>query len=61
MLGLVVNIEIEIPDIIKKLTEEREQARKDKNWELADEIRNKIREEGFEIEDTKLGPKIKKL
>jgi len=61
VLGLVVNIEIEIPDIIKKLTEEREQARKDKNWELADEIRNKIREEGFEIEDTKLGPKIKKL
>ncbi|PIU83936.1 MAG: hypothetical protein COS68_01415 [Elusimicrobia bacterium CG06_land_8_20_14_3_00_38_11] len=43
------------------MTEEREQARKDKNWELADEIRNKIREEGFEIEDTKLGPKIKKL
>jgi len=61
LLGLVINIEIEIPDIIKKLTEEREQTRKGKNWKLSDELREKIRKEGFEVEDTKSGPKIKKL
>ncbi|HAX61609.1 MAG TPA: cysteine--tRNA ligase [Elusimicrobia bacterium] len=61
IIGLIVDIKTEIPDTIKKLTKQREQARKDKNWHLADEIREKIKKEGFEIEDTKLGPKINKL
>ena len=59
VLGLIVNVKIEIPVPIKKLIEEREQARKGKNWKLADEIREKIKKEGFEVEDTKFGPKIK--
>ncbi|MFH1540250.1 MAG: cysteine--tRNA ligase [Elusimicrobiota bacterium] len=59
ILGLIVNTKIEIPEFIIKLVEQREHARKEKNWKLSDEIREKIKEEGFEVEDTKAGPKIK--
>ncbi len=52
---------IEIPKEIEKLVKEREKYRKEKNWEMADKIREKIKEKGFWIEDTKEGPKIKKL
>ena len=38
---------------------DREQARKDKNYQLADEIRNKIENMGFVIEDSKSGSDIK--
>ena len=44
---------------IKKLVKEREKARKNKDWQLADEIRKKVKKMGFWIEDTKEGPKIK--
>ncbi len=51
----------EIPEEIKELLEEREKARKEKDFKKADEIREKIREKGFLIEDTKEGPKVKKI
>ncbi len=54
-------IKIDIPAEIKKLVKQREKYRKEKNWEKADEIREKIKKMGFEIEDTKEGPKIKPL
>lgn len=41
------------------LLSDREQARKDKNYQLADEIRNKIENMGFVIEDSKSGSDIK--
>jgi cysteinyl-tRNA synthetase len=50
-----------IPSFIKKMVREREEARKRKDWKLADEIREKIKEMGYWIEDTKEGPKIKKI
>lgn len=50
-----------IPAFIKKLVREREEARKRKDWKLADEIRKKIKQQGFWIEDTKEGPQIKKI
>ncbi|MEM5790501.1 MAG: cysteine--tRNA ligase [Candidatus Aenigmatarchaeota archaeon] len=53
--------EEEIPEEIKKLLEEREEARKRKDFKKADEIREKIKEKGYLIEDTKEGPKVKKL
>ncbi|HJN62072.1 MAG TPA: DALR domain-containing protein, partial [Candidatus Parcubacteria bacterium] len=52
---------IEIPSQVKKLAKEREKARKNKDWEKADEIRGKVKEMGFQIEDTKEGPKIKAI
>ncbi len=51
---------IEIPEEVKKLAEERENARKEKNWKKADELREKIKKQGFEILDTKEGWEIKK-
>ena len=48
-----------IPTFIKKMVIEREQARKKKDWKLADEIRKKIKQMGYQIKDTKEGPKIK--
>lgn len=41
---------------VKKLIEEREQARKDKDWPKADDIRSKIDELGYVVEDTSQGP-----
>ena len=51
----------EIPQEIKKLVEEREKARKKKDFEKADRIRERIREMGYVIEDTKEGPIVKKV
>ncbi|MBI2011923.1 cysteine--tRNA ligase [Candidatus Daviesbacteria bacterium] len=49
---------LEIPERVKKLVEEREDARKQGNFEKSDELRKKIIELGFEIKDTPKGPKI---
>lgn len=45
----------EIPDDIIKMAEQRMQAKKDKNYNLADELRNKIQEAGYVIKDNKDG------
>src|SRR3989339_41072 len=58
ILGLSFEQELKIPENILKLSEEREQARKNKNWKLSDEIRQKMKELGFEVEDTKSGTRI---
>jgi len=42
------------------LINEREQARKDKNWKRADEIRNELLEKNIELEDTSSGTIWKK-
>ena len=46
-----------IPDTVKarvnRLIEERAECRKEKNWQRADEIRNKLAELGVTLEDTK--------
>jgi len=51
----------EASEEVRKLVEEREEARKEKNWSKADELRDKIRELGFKVVDTKEGPKIEKI
>jgi len=61
VLGLKLDkIKIEIPKKIKELLEKREEARKKKDFELADKIREEIKKEGYVIEDTKEGPILKK-
>lgn len=47
-----------IPEEIKSLSEKREQARKDNNWNEADKIRKVIEEKGFQVEDTDKGPEL---
>jgi len=59
-LGLDKIKKVEIPDEIKKLAEQREKLRQEKKWDEADEVRKKIEEMGFHIEDAKEGPEIKK-
>lgn len=56
----IAEIKIEIPDEIKKLAEEREIARKSKDFKKSDELRKKIKEKGYLIEDMKEGYKIRK-
>ena len=43
-----------------KLRDEREEARKNKDWEKSDELRNKINNLGYEIKDTQNGPEIRR-
>ena len=46
---------------IKKMIEERETARKTKNWNKADQIREKLKERGIMLEDTAEGVRWKKI
>ncbi len=50
-----------IPEEILKLVKEREKYRKVGLWQKADDLRKKAKEIGYWIEDTKEGPKIKKI
>ncbi|MFR2206018.1 MAG: cysteine--tRNA ligase [Clostridia bacterium] len=50
----------ELPAEIKKLIEERKNARAEKNWAKSDEIRDKIISLGYSIKDTKDGIIVKK-
>ena len=48
----------EIPEEIITLAEKREEARKNKNWEESDRIRDEIKSKGYTIKDTKNGYEI---
>lgn len=50
-----------LPADIMKRVEEREKARKEKNYELADRIRNELLEQGIVLEDTKKGVRWKRF
>lgn len=61
VLGLIVEKEEELlAEDIEKLIEERQAARKAKNFQRADEIRNELLEKGIVLEDTREGVKWKK-
>lgn len=53
--------EPEIPIELKQAFERRLQARLEKNWKLADELRDFIQQRGYMIEDTPHGARLKKL
>lgn len=58
ILGLIVQKEAEILDAdIEALIEERQQARKDKNFARADEIRDELLAKGIVLKDTREGVK----
>ncbi len=48
------NSEVDTSEI-EKLIEKRQTARKEKNFALADEIRDELLEKGIELKDTKEG------
>jgi len=59
--GILSEEEAELPKEVEELVKKREEARKRGDWKTADEIRNKIREMGYLIEDTDSGIKWKKV
>ena len=62
VLGIVQKTqEKELDKEIEELIEKRQQARREKNWTLADEIRDQLTEKGIIIEDTPQGVKWKRV
>jgi len=59
-LDLLKKEKIKIPENIKKLIKEREEARKNKDWGNADKLRIKIKKLGYNIEDTEKGTIVRK-
>lgn len=59
-LNLALASHIETPDEVKKLVNERQEARKNKDFAKSDELRTKIEDLGFEVLDTAAGQKVKK-
>jgi cysteinyl-tRNA synthetase len=57
--GLILSGQAEIPDEIKKLMEERANAKSGKDFARSDELRSLIEKRGYLIEDTKDGQKVK--
>lgn len=58
ILGLVYNRKSEsLDEEIEALIEKREKARKEKNWVLADKIRDELKEKNIVLEDTQQGVK----
>ena len=52
---------LEIPEEVKSLVDEREQARQDKDFDLADKLRDKIKNLGYEVKDTAEGQQVFKI
>jgi cysteinyl-tRNA synthetase len=52
--------EEEIPEELQEALRQRIQARQDKNWALADQLRDLITTRGYLIEDTATGMRLKK-
>jgi len=48
-----------IPNEIKKLVKDREEYRKNKEWQKSDQARMEIEKKGFTVEDTARGPVVK--
>lgn len=51
--------EPEVPQKLQEALEQRLQARRDKNWALADSLRDLIADSGYVIEDTPAGARLK--
>ena len=61
VLGVLEEKEEKLNKEIKKLIEEREKARKEKNYEKADKIRQQLKDKGIILEDTKEGVRWKRV
>src|SRR3989440_4189651 len=58
VLELEAETDVVIPQEVAQLAEERENARREKNWKRSDELRDRISALGWEVRDTKDGPKL---
>lgn len=60
VLGLRVQAEEAVPQEILDMAAQRQQARKEKQWDVADKLRDEIQSRGYLLEDTPQGPVVKK-
>jgi cysteinyl-tRNA synthetase len=58
VLDLESESEIVVPAEVAQLAEERQNARRERNWKRSDELRDRISELGWEVRDTKDGQKL---
>ena len=61
VLGILSKNDEMLEDEINELIEKRTEARKNKNFKLADEIRDNLKEKGIILEDTTSGVKWKRI
>ena len=61
ILGVLEEKEEKLSSELKKLIDEREKARKEKNFAKADKIRNQLKEKGIILEDTKESVRWKRV
>ncbi|NMA03183.1 MAG: cysteine--tRNA ligase [Clostridiales bacterium] len=61
VLGLLGKKEETLEEDIERLIEERQKARKEKNFELSDKIRDDLKEKGIILEDTPQGVKWRRV
>ncbi len=52
---------VELPPEVKALLAQREQARAAKNWDQADELRDQLQAQGYQVLDTTKGQTVKKM
>jgi len=57
----IKNHESKIPREIEELVKSREELRRGKKWDKADEVRREIEKRGYQVEDEPSGTKVKKL
>ena len=60
VLGLLGRKEEEIPEEVAQMVAERAEARKNKDWQRSDELRDMITAAGYILEDTRQGQKVRK-
>ncbi|MDD5193550.1 MAG: cysteine--tRNA ligase [Candidatus Nanoarchaeia archaeon] len=60
-LNLLKKDEIKVPAEVLALIDERENARKNKDWKKSDDLRDKIQKLGFKVDDTSDGMKVSRI
>ena len=60
VLGFLTKEDDSIPENVAAMIKEREEARKNRDWKRSDELRDALKNEGYVVEDTKQGQKIRK-
>jgi cysteinyl-tRNA synthetase len=60
-LKLLEKEELKIPEEIKKIAEERQKAREEKDWKKSDELRDLLKEKGWQVKDIKEGWELEKI
>src|SRR5213075_3279369 len=58
VLDLEPETEVGVPAEVAQLAKDRENARREKNWKRSDQLREQISTLGWEVRDTKDGPKL---